>query len=196
MNEDKGLAPVELLVAVVILGLLAAIASPSFGALRKRSRQAEARTNLVAMFRAERAFKAEKGRFSALVHEIGFSPERGNRYAYFAGVAGFREARSRRVADSHPEDTGIEFDSFRHHGKQFDSSSINAYPAASPCGGHVAGPSGDTWTGFAQGQIDDDATLDLWSIATYDREGSGPRCDRPGPDKAGHPRNEVNDLVR
>jgi type IV pilus assembly protein PilA len=195
MNEDRGLAPIELLVALLIVGLLAATAVPRFGALRRRSRQAEARANLIAMFRAERAFKAEKNRFSVLIHEIGFAPERRNRYAYFAGVAGFLEGRAKAVADSHPEDTGVEFDSFRHHGKPFGVW-INTYPPASPCGGHVAGISGDTWTGFAQGQIDDDPALDLWSIATYDRQGKGPGCDQRGPNKAGHPQNERNDLVR
>src|ERR1051325_5675111 len=98
MNDDRGVVPSDLLVALVIGGLLAATAAPEFGALRKRSRQAEARANLVAMFRAERAFKAEKNRFSVLVHEIGFAPERGNRYAYFAGAAGFLEGRATAVA--------------------------------------------------------------------------------------------------
>ena len=55
------------------------------------------------------------------------------------------------------------------------------------------------WSGQAQGQIDDDATLDLWTISTVYRVAAVGRtwCDSPGAENpAGEPLVETNDVIR
>src|SRR5579862_3776917 len=79
----KGFTLIELMIVVAIIGILAAIAIPNFIKFQARSKQSEAKANMKAMFTAEKAFFQEKDRFSSLVGEVGFSPERNNRYAYF-----------------------------------------------------------------------------------------------------------------
>lgn len=87
MKQQRGFTLVELMVVVAIIGILAAIAIPSFIRFQAKSKQAEARTNLKAIFTGERAFFSEKDRYSSLTGEIGFAPERGNRYLFDLGPA-------------------------------------------------------------------------------------------------------------
>src|SRR5947209_5690160 len=78
----KGFTLIELMIVVAIIGILAAIAIPNFIKFQARSKQSEAKANMKAMFTAEKAFYQEKDRFSSLIGEVGFSPERNNRYNY------------------------------------------------------------------------------------------------------------------
>src|SRR5438309_759825 len=80
---QRGFTLIELMVALAIVGILMAIAIPSFTRFQARSKQSEAKANLKAVFVAEKSFMQEKERYSALVTEVGFSPERNNRYAYY-----------------------------------------------------------------------------------------------------------------
>src|SRR5437773_1453977 len=79
---QKGFTLIELMIVVAIIGILAAIAIPNFIKFQARSKQSEAKANLKAMFTAEKAFYQEKDRFSSYVAEVGFAPERNNRYNY------------------------------------------------------------------------------------------------------------------
>jgi type IV pilus assembly protein PilA len=218
----RGFTLIELMIAVAIVGILSAIAIPNFAKFQARSKQTEARVNLKAMFTAQRAFAAERDRFSKLVNEIGFAPERNNRYAYFTGQAGTQEDRSAALAVPLPDNTAVQFDSFRYvDAAIFDPLRINGEPVASPCGltlpgihslpggggGGSSGPGNDdnnapapgpaVWTGMAQGQIDADATLDLWSICSGTRMSNGSAaCSSSGTaNPAGEPLVERNDAA-
>jgi type IV pilus assembly protein PilA len=217
----RGFTLIELMIAVAIVGILSAIAIPNFAKFQARSKQTEARVNLKAMLTAQKAFAAERDRFSNLVSEIGFAPERNNRYAYFTGQGGTQEQRSAALAVPLPDNTAVEFDSFRYvNAEIFNPTQINGEPTVSPCGltlpgihslpgggGGNSGPGNDdgnaqapgpvVWTGMAQGQIDGDATLDLWSICSGARmaNGSAACASQGSPNPTGEPLVERNDAA-
>src|SRR2546422_8082800 len=83
----KGFTLIELMIVVAIIGILAAIAIPNFIKFQARAKQSEAKANMKAMFTAEKAFFQEKDRYSNLTGEVGFSPERNNRFAYFLAAS-------------------------------------------------------------------------------------------------------------
>jgi len=82
------------MIVVAIIGILAAIAIPNFIKFQARSKQSEAKANLKAIFTAQKRFFQEKDRFSSLTGEVGFEPERNNRYAYFLAASGNIEDRT------------------------------------------------------------------------------------------------------
>ena len=145
MNQSsKGFTLIELMIVVAIVALVSAIATARFAVSQARSKQSEAMTNLKSMFAAEKAFFADKGHFSNLVHEIGFSPERNNRYAYFVGPGGTLTGRSAANGAEAPNatDTGIEYDAFKY-GNAAPSAflpAINTVVAAPPCTAALGNP--------------------------------------------------------
>src|SRR6267378_7102213 len=84
---QKGFTLIELMIVVAIIGILAAIAIPNFIKFQARSKQSEAKANLKASFTAMKAYYQEKDKYSSIVTEIGFVPERNNRFAYFLNGA-------------------------------------------------------------------------------------------------------------
>jgi len=86
MNKLKrGFTLIELMIVVAIIGLLAALAIPNFIKFQARSKQSEARSNLKAIFTAEKSYYGDKQIYVDLLDVIGFAPERNNRYGYYAG---------------------------------------------------------------------------------------------------------------
>jgi type IV pilus assembly protein PilA len=170
----KGFTLIELMIVVAIIGILAAIAIPNFIKFQARSKQSEAKANLKAMFTAEKAFFQEKDRFSSLVGEVGFAPERNNRYAYFMdGASNTYDNRVGPSATTVTTANAIEADVF----KGYNNAATIATPA---CGGS---------TGVSA------TTFDAWSISTDGR--SGATCDQGSANIAsGEPANDVNDVNR
>src|ERR1700730_3423065 len=72
----------ELMIVVAIIGLLAALAFTNFIKFQARSRQSEAKSNLKALFTAEKSYYGDKLSYCTAMDTIGFTPERGNRYLY------------------------------------------------------------------------------------------------------------------
>lgn len=56
---------------LIILGIIAAIALPSFLTQANKARQAEARNNVNSMVRGQQAYHIEKGTFSKSIEELG-----------------------------------------------------------------------------------------------------------------------------
>jgi type IV pilus assembly protein PilA len=78
----RGFTLIELMIVVAIIGLLAALAIPNFIKFQARSRQSEAKSNLKALFTAEKSYYGDKLSYCTAFDTIGFTPERGNRYLY------------------------------------------------------------------------------------------------------------------
>ena len=89
----RGFTLIELMIVVAIIGILAAIAIPNFLKFQAKSKQSEAKGNLKSLFTAQRSQYQEHDKYLTLVGELGFSPERGNRYYYQHG-AGTNQIRA------------------------------------------------------------------------------------------------------
>lgn len=79
---DKGLTLLELLVSVVIVGILSAIAVPSFLSFSTRARHAEAQVTVGSMLRAQQSYYTWKNEFAASLPdlELGISDSQHYRY--------------------------------------------------------------------------------------------------------------------
>ncbi len=69
-NANKGFTLIELLVVVIIIGVLAAIALPNLLGQVGRGRQAEARTNLGVVNRAQQVFRLENPAFATVMTDL------------------------------------------------------------------------------------------------------------------------------
>ncbi|BCU13039.1 type IV pilin protein [Microcystis aeruginosa] len=70
-NGNKGFTLIELLVVVIIIGVLAAIALPNLLGQIAKGRQAEARTHLGTVNRAQQANRLETGSFATFTANAG-----------------------------------------------------------------------------------------------------------------------------
>jgi type IV pilus assembly protein PilA len=184
--RSKGFTLIELMIVVAIIGILAAIAIPNFIKFQARSKQSEAKANLKAMFTAEKAFYQEKDRFSSLVGEVGFAPERNNRYNYSLTVGANYDNRSTSLASTATNATGIQADVFKGY-----VANTTGVTGGAPDG--TAATLQTNFIGTAIGNIDADTTLDAWSISTNSRAMTG--GDNSGNNVAsGEPSNDTNDV--
>src|SRR4051812_28340220 len=103
----KALAIIGMVLPVVALPIYAAIAIPNFIKFQARSKQSECKANLKSAYTAEQSFYQEKNAYSTNAGEIGFSPARGNRYAYFLFDVGQVQDRSTARVGGGPGITGI-----------------------------------------------------------------------------------------
>ncbi len=182
----KGFTLIELMIVVAIIGILAAIAIPNFIKFQARAKQSEAKANLKAMFTAEKAFFQEKDRFSSLVGEIGFAPERNNRYAYALTDSPVLDNRTAATPVTTTGCSGISVDVFKGY--------TNPAAWGANLQSQTAGITATTFLGVAQGNIDTDTVLDQWSISTDSRSLTG--GDNVGNVASGEPSNDQNDVNR
>ena len=82
VQNQKGFSLVELMVVVAIIGILAAIAIPNFQRFSSKSKQSEAKSNLSAIYAAERGTQAEWNTFSTSWNVVGYRPTGWLRYQH------------------------------------------------------------------------------------------------------------------
>ena len=218
---NKGFTLIELMIVVAIIGILAAIAIPNFIKFQARSKQSEARTNLKALFSAQKSWFGERDTFERRMNIMGFQPERGNRYFItLDGTAAVANCIDRSSTNPAIPATGawcITVDTLKFQGQPLIPLAATnpvgpAVLAANPPAGTDAvtppaisqganapdadrsGPNG-SWGAIARGNVDNDDQNDEWAMASIPETLAVSQCADPAqvyPD--GTPMNTYNDV--
>lgn len=158
LKKKGGFTLIELMIVVAIIGILAAIAIPNFIRFQAKSKQSEAKTNLKAIFTAQKAYFGEKDKYVSDFKVVGFDPEPGNRFSY--GINGACNA----AHDATP--TGRDY-SGGCIGQ--DKARFTQVPdlGAAPLTAGVSGqcPNCD-FSAIAVGNVDNDKLADTWGITS------------------------------
>ncbi|NMG08583.1 type IV pilin-like G/H family protein [Brasilonema sp. UFV-L1] len=70
-KDDAGFTLIELLVVIIIIGILSAIALPSFVSQANKAKQSEAKTYVASMNRAQQVYYLENGKFTDKIDQLG-----------------------------------------------------------------------------------------------------------------------------
>lgn len=69
-NSKSGFSLMELMIAVIIVGILASLALPRFGKSMEKARVREAQTALSAIYSSEKIYRLDQGNFGSLAQMV------------------------------------------------------------------------------------------------------------------------------
>lgn len=187
--NNKGFSLIELMIVVAIIGILASVAVPNFQKFMAKSKQGEAKSNLSALYTAEKTFFGEWNSYFSDFRDIGFSPEGELRYnvgfnaagavtlpANYPIVAGNSSAGPNNTAAATEINTGVfcvpngtavapgnggSLSPAGDNCRQLFNPATGANPALGPAATVVTAT---TFIAGAAGDLDGDATEDVWTI--------------------------------
>lgn len=103
-KQDEGFTLIEMLVVIIIIGILSAIAMPSFLSQSAKSRQSEAKINVGALNRAQQAYYFEKLTFTETINDLSLGISNSNSYSYSAvGVGGITNGVVNKATSLQPD---------------------------------------------------------------------------------------------
>lgn len=174
MSPEKKSPSVQVVLAALgiaglfCIGTVAAIAVPNFLKFGARSKQSECKSNLRALYIAQRAFFLERDVYSTDAAMMGFAPEM-TRYAYLIAPGQVVAPNMRGV-----EPRGL----------------LEATPAGVRQAVGVKGTCPDCFATMAcSGNIDGDPAVDVWTVSTIERVIGGEKV------PAGEPHHDRDDLA-
>jgi type IV pilus assembly protein PilA len=191
-QKKGGMTAVIVIVVLVALacpciGILAAIAIPNFIKFQAKSKQAEVRASLKSAYIVQKSYFAMEKKYSDDVGEVGFSPGPGNRYLYAFSADG----ELQKAGEEGKGKTGVAADAVRHPGTNNDALERGVPQELWDTSGlQGTCPDDCSITIVGAGNIDNDDTVDVWTISTKDRVIDG------RPVSAGVPHNHIDDTRR
>ena len=87
-EKDQGFTLIELLVVIIIIGLLAAIALPSFLSQADKARFAEAKAYIGTMSRLQQAYYLERRTFTSNIGDLGLGVDTASSSYTYSALAG------------------------------------------------------------------------------------------------------------
>ena len=165
LKRNEGFTLVELMVVVAIIGILSVVAVPNFKKYQAKSKTAEAKLHLAAIYTAEQSFSSDYDTYGTCLEVMGYDPRTESAQRYYA--TGFKTdaaAGAINIADTNGAVT-------------CDAGVIRNYPAGKALGstaaagvGHLFASTADeeSFTASAAGIIHKDkattALSDAWTI--------------------------------
>ncbi len=141
VKDQKGFTLVELMVVVAMIGLLSAVAVPNFKKYQAKSKIAEAKLQLSAIYTAETAFFSDYNLYGTCLRYMGFDPSKeiSNRY-YSVGFSGGNITRNP-TAEASAINSGLKITECPDNGNVTDNGTNRTswYPAGKGIGGSVMG---------------------------------------------------------
>ena len=86
-RDEQGFTLIELLVVIIIIGILSAIALPSFLNQAKKAKQSEAKNYVGTMNRGQQAYFTENDQFTSTIDELGTGIKTVTQYFTYATAA-------------------------------------------------------------------------------------------------------------